>query len=411
MGLISRTLDKLGLVKRSSLQSPQPWLLRSWTLPTESGVNVNADTTLALSSAYRAMWVLSTSIASLPLNVYDTDGKTVKLSVSHEVNVLLNRKPHDLYTPFTFKQTMMMHLLTNGNCYIKKKKNAYNQVTELLILPLSEVTVFYDENREQKYFKYKSKEYTSTEIIHIVGMGFDGLVGKSPIAVSRDNIGLSLASQQYGSKVFKNGVFSSGAVEVPNVMKDDSYARFKESLNTSYGGLANAGKPMILEGGATYKQLKLDVQDAMFIEQRKMNVYEIARIYGVPPHILFQLDKSSFNNIESLGIEFVRYTLRAWCEMIESAFNCDLLRTDDFGKREVRFNLDAMLRGDSKSRAEYYKNMFNIGAFSPNDILTSEGFNEYEGGADKYVPLNMLPADMVREYYSREEKEENENTI
>jgi HK97 family phage portal protein len=145
--------------------------------------------------------------------------------------------------------------------------------------------------------------------------------------------------------------------------------------------------------------LKLDVQDAMFIEQRKMNVYEIARIYGVPPHILFQLDKSSFNNIESLGIEFVRYTLRAWCEMIESAFNCDLLRSDDFGKREVRFNLDAMLRGDSKSRAEYYKNMFNVGAFSPNDILMAEGFNSYEGGDDKYAPLNMMPTDMVREYF------------
>ena len=399
MGLLNRTLSALGLVKRSSLTQPQPWLLNAWGLPSESGVAVTADSTLSLSAAYRAMWVLSSSIASLPLNVYDIDGTAVKLSAAHEANVLLNKKPHELYTPYTFKQTMMMHLLLNCNCYIKKTKNQYNKVTALLILSASDVTVYYDEEREQKFFKYKSKEYDSETIIHIVGMGFDGLVGKSPIAVSRDNIGLSLASQQYGSKVFKNGVFSSGVVEVPHVMKDDSFARFKNSLSESYGGLTNAGKPMILEDGAKYNQLKLDVQDAMFIEQRKMNVYEIGRIYGVPPHILFQLDKSSFNNIESLGIEFVRYTLRAWCEMIESAFNCDLLRSDDFGKREVRFNLDAMLRGDSKSRAEYYKNMFNVGAFSPNDILMAEGFNSYEGGDDKYAPLNMMPTDMVREYF------------
>lgn len=410
MGLFKRTLDALGLVKRSSLSQPQPWLMTAWGLPTESGVTVTADTTLALSAAYRAMWVLSSSIASLPLNVYEIDGKTVNLSVSHEANILLNRKPHQLYTPYTFKQTMMMHLLLNGNCYIKKKKDVYNRVTELLILPISDVTVFYDEEKEAKYFKYKSKEYTSTEIIHIVGMGFDGLVGKSPIAVSRDNIGLSLASQQYGSKVFKNGIFSSGAVEVPGTMKDESYNRFKDSFSQSYGGLQNSGKPMILEGGAKYNQLKLDIQDAMFIEQRKMNVYEIARIYGVPPHILFQLDKSSFNNIESLGIEFVRYTLRAWCEMIESAFNCDLLRTDDFGKREVRFNLDAMLRGDSKSRAEYYKNMFNVGAFSPNEILMAEGFNSYDGGDDKYVPLNMMPTDMVRDYFTKDDNNKTTTT-
>lgn len=404
MGVIQNIFKRFGYEKRSTLKNPQPWLMNAWGLPSKSGVNVNADTTLALSAAYRAMWVLSSSIASLPLNVYQIEDKAVKLSVQHSANVLLNRKPHDIYTPYTFKQTMMMHLLINGNCYIMKYKNQYNEVAKLLILDTSEVTVCYDKDLQEKYFKYNGKEYTNEQIIHIVGMGFDGLVGKSPIGVSRDNLGLSLASQDYGSEVFKNGVFPSGVFEYPSTLDDKQFARLKQSTNESYGGLTNSGKPMILEGGMKYNPLKLNIQDQMFIEQRKLTVYEIARIFGVPPHILYQLDKSSFNNIESLGIEFVRYTLRPWCEMIESAFNCDLLRTDDFGKYELRFDLDAMLRGDTKSRSEYYKNMFQVGAFSPNDILSREGENEYEGGSDRFIQLNNMPVDMIREYYQKEEK-------
>jgi HK97 family phage portal protein len=191
-------------------------------------------------------------------------------------------------------------------------------------------------------------------------------------------------------------------------LKDDAYERLKNSFTDAYSGLQNAGKPILLENGAKFNPIKLDVQDAMFLQQRQMTVYEIARIFGVPPHILYQLDKASFNNIESLGIEFVRYSLRPWLEMIESAFNLDLLRDDDFGKKEIRFDLDAMLRGDTASRAAFYQSLIQNGIISPNEARNREGYNEYEGGDDKFLQLNNMPVDMIREYYSKENNVNNE---
>jgi HK97 family phage portal protein len=390
-------------VERRSVESVSNYGRFPWFgVQTKSGVAVDRDSTLGLSAAYRAIWVLSSSIASLPLNVYNIENKKVTLLVADSISKLLNHRPSGLYTPFTFKQTMMTHLLIDGNCFIKKKYDATRAVTSLRILDYREVAVSYDENTEEKFFKYKSKEYTNDDIIHIVGMGFDGLLGKSPIAVSRENIGLSIASQQYGEAVFKNGVFASGAIEYPNALKDDAYERLKNSFTDAYSGLQNAGKPILLENGAKFNPIKLDVQDAMFLQQRQMTVYEIARIFGVPPHILYQLDKASFNNIESLGIEFVRYSLRPWLEMIESAFNLDLLRDDDFGKKEIRFDLDAMLRGDTASRAAFYQSLIQNGIISPNEARSREGYNEYEGGDDKFLQLNNMPVDMIREYYSKE---------
>lgn len=391
--------------KRSMESVPNSGRIAWFGGQTKAGVVVNRESTLGLSAAYRAITVLSSCVASLPLNVYGIENENIQLLLEDSIQKLLNKRPSRLYTPFTFKQTMMVHLLTDGNCYILKRYNQYREVTSLKLLDYNEVEVFYDDDLDIKSFKYKTKEYTDNDIIHIVGLGFNGLIGKSPIAVSRDNIGLSLASQQYGSEVFANGVFASGALEYPNALDDTSYNRLKDSFTESYAGLKNSGKPLLLEQGGRYNPIKIDVQDAMFIQQRKMTVTEVARIFGVPPHMLYDLEKSSFSNIENQTLSFILYSIRPYLVLIEDSFNADLIREDEFGKKRIRFDDDQMLRGDSDSRAKFYQSLIQNGILSPNEARKKEGMNRYEGGDDRFMQLNNMPTDMIREYYSREENE------
>ena len=235
----------------------------------------------------------------------------------------------------------------------------------------------------------KGELLPSHEMLHLRGLSTNGYKGKSPIAVHRDNLSLTASAQQYGEKFFNQGGNMSGVFKYPSTLKPEAYKRLKHDLIQQSVGLHNAHTPLLLEGGMTYERISIPPEDAQFIATRKFQKTEIATIYGVPPHMIADLERATNNNIEHQGMEFVQYCLMPYLVRLEEEFNRKLLRHDEFGEYYVLFGLNGLLRGDAKTRSEYYKNMNLIGALSANEIRSLEDMNAYEGGDEYFVQANM----------------------
>mgnify|MGYP000760513168 FL=1 len=226
-------------------------------------------------------------------------------------------------------------------------------------------------------------------MIHLRGLSTNGYKGKSPIAVHRDNLQLSVSAQLYGKRFFDQGGNMSGVFKYPSTLKPEAYQRLKKDLLAQSVGLHNAHVPLLLEGGMTYERISIPPEDAQFIATRKFQKTEIATIYGIPPHMIADLERATNNNIEHQGMEFVQYCLMPYLVRIEEEFNRKLLREEEFGEYYFLFGLNGLLRGDAKTRSEYYKNMNIVGAISANEIRALEDMNAYEGGDTYFVQMNM----------------------
>ena len=235
----------------------------------------------------------------------------------------------------------------------------------------------------------KGELLPSHEMLHLRGLSTNGYKGKSPIAVHRDNLSLTASAQQYGEKFFNQGGNMSGVFKYPSTLKPEAYKRLKHDLIQQSVGLHNAHTPLLLEGGMTYERISIPPEDAQFIATRKFQKTEIATIYGVPPHMIADLERATNNNIEHQGMEFVQYCLMPYLVRLEEEFNRKLLRHDEFGEYYFLFGLNGLLRGDAKTRSEYYKNMNLIGALNANEIRSLEDMNAYEGGDEYFVQANM----------------------
>lgn len=204
------------------------------------------------------------------------------------------------------------------------------------------------------------------DVLHIPGLGFDGLVGYSPIAMARNAVGMTLACEEYGSSFFANGARPGGVLKHPGVLKDPS--KLRESWQAVYGGTANTGKVVVLEEGVDYQQISIPPEEAQFLETRKFQIDEIARLYRVPPHMIGDLEKSSFNNIEQQSLEYVRYTLNPWVVRWEQSLQKALLLPSEQKRYFIKFNVDGLLRVDYQSRMQGYATGRQNGWLSANDI-------------------------------------------
>jgi HK97 family phage portal protein len=232
----------------------------------------------------------------------------------------------------------------------------------------------------------------ASDVLHIPGLGFDGLVGYSPIAMAKNAIGLAIATEEYGSKFFANGAAPSGVLEHPGTIKDPS--RVRESWQQTFGGSQNSGKIAVLEEGMKYTPISISPEQAQFLETRKFQINEIARIFRVPPHMVGDLEKSSFSNIEQQSLEFVKYTLDPWVIRWEQSIRRSLLSNEEKQKYFVKFNFEGLLRGDYQSRMNGYATARQNGWMSANDIRELENLDRIPGedGGDLYlVNGNMIP--------------------
>ncbi len=247
------------------------------------------------------------------------------------------------------------------------------------------------------------------DVLHIPGLGFDGLVGYSPIAMAKNAIGLAIAAEEYGSKFYANGATPSGILEYPGTVKEPDKVR--ESWNAGFGGSSNAHKIAVLEEGMKYTPISISPNEAQFLETRKFQINEIARIFRVPPHMVGDLEKSSFSNIEQQSLEFVKYTLEPWLVRWEQAMQRALIPQDDKSKYFIKFNVDGLLRGDYQSRMQGYATARQNGWMSANDIRELENLDRIpaEDGGDLYlINGNMMPLSMSGAAYGKEETQNEE---
>ena len=361
---------------------------------TTSGKPVNERTAMQTTAVYACVRILAEAIASLPLHVYeyqDDGGK--KLVHDHPLYYLLHDEPNPEMTSFVFRETLMSHLLIWGNAYAQIIRDGAGRVLGLYPLLPDKMDVQRDD-RGNIYYVYSRnsdenpmfKEYgdirlKAEDVLHIPGLGFDGLIGYSPIAMAKNAVGMTLACEEYGASFFANGANPGGVLEHPGVLKDPSKVR--ESWNSVYRGVNNAHKIAVLEEGMKYQQIGIPPEEAQFLETRKFQINEIARLYRIPPHMVGDLDKSSFSNIEQQSLEFVKYTLDPWVIRWEQSLQRSLLLPGEKGKYFIKLNVDGLLRGDYQSRMNGYAVGRQNGWFSANDIREMENMNpipDEEGG-------------------------------
>ena len=370
---------------------------------TSSGKYVTERSAMQMTAVYCCVRILSEAVASLPLQFYRyTDDGGKEKAVDHPLYFLLHDEPNPEMTSFIFRETLMTHLLLWGNAYSQIIRNGKGEVVALYSLMPDRMKVDRDEHG-RLYYEYtvydaddvdgrkgtnkvgRTVRLQPHDVLHIPGLGFDGLVGYSPIAMAKNAIGLAIATEEYGSKFFANGAAPSGVLEHPGTIKDPSKVR--ESWQATFGGSGNANKIAVLEEGMKYTPISISPEQAQFLETRKFQIDEIARIFRVPPHMIGDLEKSSFNNIEQQSLEFVKYTLDPWVSRWEQAMVRALLTPDEKKKYFFKFNVDGLLRGDYQSRMNGYATARQNGWRSANDIRELENLDRIpaEQGGDLYL--------------------------
>lgn len=383
-----------------SRDKPKNYLSTAFTFlfgPTSSGNVVTERTAMQTTAVYACVRVLSEAIAGLPLNLYryTPDGGKEK-AINHPLYNILHDAPNPEMTSFIFRETLMSHLLLWGNAYAQIIRNGMGEVVGLYPLMPDRMEVDRDEEGNlvyiyTKYFdeagarhRYEQVKLPAWQVLHIPGLGYDGLIGYSPIAMARNAIGMSMAAEDFGATFFANGATPGGVLEHPGIVKDPE--RLRESWHAQFSG-KNSHNIAVLEEGMTFKPMSIPPEEAQFLETRKFQIDEIARIFRVPPHMVGDLEKSSFSNIEQQSLEFVKYTVGPWVARWEQSLSQALLLPSEKTRYTIKYNLDGLLRGDYESRMNGYAVGRQNGWLSANDIRELENMNRIpaEEGGDEYL--------------------------
>jgi len=389
MSIFSRKKPKV----ENALTTTKPFFMGGAT----AGVFVNEDTAMRTSAVYACVRVISEAVASLPLNVYRRDGDARMLAPEHPLYHILHNEPNPEMTSFVFRETLMNHLLIYGNAYAQIVRDNSWCVKGLYPLLPDRIDVHRSESGEIYYTYWRNEDdkrkgdetgsvvLPKEHVLHIPALGFNGLVGYSPIAMARNAIGLAIATEDYGAGFFANSANPSGILE--HAKNLNNHETIKRTWDSLYRGSSKAHGIAVLEEGLTFKTVSIPPDQAQFLETRKFQLNEIARIFRVPPHMIADLEKSSFNNIEQMSLEFLLYTLDPWVSRLESSFYQSLLSPSEKQEYFIKFNIDGLLRGNYEARMKGYAVGRQNGWLSANDIRKLENMNALpaERGGDKYL--------------------------
>lgn len=370
-----------------------------------SGVAVNGASALRYAAFFACLKVLSEDVGKLPCKLYkERPDRGRDVARSHRVHRLISRKPNDYMTASEFWEMCVAHVVLRGNFYAFKVM-VNGEVHELLPLNPGAVvpklkedwTLWYDVT-----FANGTRDVLeASQIFHVRGLSLDGIRGLSALEYARETLGLGIAAERHGAKLFVNGANPGGALETEQTLTDEVFERVKTSWNEKHTGLENSHKVAILEGGLKWTSVTMTNTDAQWLENRKHTDNQICGLLRVPPHKIAILERSTNNNIEHQSLDYVNDGLMPMLNRIENRIRVDLLSERDEGDHFARFNVAALLRGDMKARSQFYKDMVYLGAFSPNDVLELEDRNPREGGDIYLTPSNMningRPADETQE--------------
>ncbi len=383
---------------RNMLADPPDWLIQMLSAggACNTGINVTVDTAMQSAVVYACVRVLSETLASLPLPLYKRlPGGGKERALTHPLYPILHDSPNPEMTSFEWKELIKVHLNLRGNHYSEIERGPVNNV--LALWPLHPDMMQIKRRNGALVYLYilpggsETVELSPDRVLHIRGMSNNGIVGLSPIALAREAIGLSLASEKYGAKFYDNNAKPGGVLEHPNQLGDVAHERLKAGWESSHKGLDQAHRIAILEEGMSYKQISISPNDAQFLETRKYQRSEIAGLYRVPAHLINDLEKATFSNIEHQSLQFIVYSMLPWITRIEQRLALSLLSEADRKIYFPQFIVEGLLRGDIESRYKAYATAKQNGWMSTDDIRILENMNPLPDGlGDEYWrPLNM----------------------
>lgn len=375
--------------------------------PLASGAVVSNEGSLTLSAVYACVQIIAGTIATLPLPVYKrlpNGGK--ERAPTHPLYSKLHDRPNPEMSSVTFRETLVTHLLLWGNAFCEVVRSNGNVPTELWPIHPGRVRIAIESGRKVFWITVNGIErpFTSDDILHIPGLGHDGYIGLSPIQLARETLGLAMATEEFGARFYANSTRLSGILKHPNTLSPEAAKRLRDAWDKQYVGKDNAHKVFVAEEGMDFVPFSVPPNDAQFLETRKFQIAEIARIFHVPLHMIADLDRSTNNNIEHQSIDFVVHTIRPWAVRLEQILNWEL-----FGERSpffCEFVIDGLLRGDIKSRYEAFAVARQNGVINADEWRELENMNPQEGGQGKayWIPRNMAPADRIDEVIDAEIK-------
>ena len=355
-----------------------------------SGAVVDKKTAMGFTPVFNAVKLLSESISQIPLQICETtnDGDVIKRN-DHPLHRILTQNPNPDQTKVAFFSKIIVDLCLDGNSYVYIERNGSGVPVNLYCLKSDDVQV--TQNGKDIFYSYGDKKtmYSSQEVLHFKGMSTDGIIGVSPVQQCKNAIGWGIAVETYGNTFFRNGAKLSGVLSTDRQMSELAIERLKTSFREQYTALNDANKTLILEEGLKFQQISISNEQAQFLASRDMAIQEVARVFNIPPHMLKDLSKSSFNNIEQQSTEFVRYSVQPYLANLESEMNLKLFKQNEKGKLFTNFDANGLLRGSPNDRANFYEKMVNIGAMTINEVRERENMNAVQDGDQLYLPKGM----------------------
>lgn len=353
---------------------------------------------MTFTAVWAAIRLLSESISTLPIGVFSKANNGDKIELDDNISYLLKYKPNTYQNKVTFIEKIMVDLLIDGNSYVRIFRNRNARVVELIPMQYADMNIIYKEGR-LFYHNDQTKEVIDSEdMLHFkLITKSDGYTGLSPIEQCKNAISWGLDLEKYGKSFFENGAKLSGVLESDRTLSTEAIDRLRNSFNNNYSKLKGANQTAVLEEGLKYKPIQIAPDQAQWLASRQFSIEEVARIFNLPPHLLKDLTKSSFNNIEMQSQEFVSYSLMPYLTRIELEMNIKLFRRTEVGKKYVKFNVNGLLRGNIKDRSEFYSKMISSGVMSINEVRAKEDLNKIEDGDKHFTQLNMTTIQKIGE--------------
>lgn len=363
----------------------------------KSGVSVTHDRALHLTTVFACIKILAESVGQLPLHLLQEKSEREKIKAKdHDLYWRLNQSPMENFTSQEWLEWLVASLAGWGNayCQINRVRGTVRELPPFQ--PHSVQPKINTRTREVSYAitlaDGKVETLPAREVFHVKLLPLDGVVGASPIRYARESIGLAIGAEEYGSSLFANGASPGGVLQSPKALSDKAYENLKDSWEQRHMGAENANRVAILEDGVTWQAIGMPAKDAQFLETRKYQRSDICGLFRVPPHMVGDLERATFSNIEHQGLEFVVHTLMPYLTRIEKRINLQLLEEDERRIYYAKFNVAGLLRGDMAARSTFYTQMTQNGVLSPNDIRDLEDMNAREGGDVYLQPANMIPS-------------------
>ncbi|MBT6808655.1 MAG: phage portal protein [Flavobacteriales bacterium] len=368
----------------------------NYSLPFGPSTQVSPETALTFSAVWAAMRLLSESISTLPVGVFRRENNGDNVEVNSDLSFLVKYQPNTYQNKITFYEKIIMDMLSDGNSYVQIVRNRNGRVLELLPLNYGDVETYTLDNKLYYSDEKSGETHNSENILHFkLITGPDGITGLSPIEQCKNAIGWGMDVQEYSSTFFKNGGKLSGILESDRALSEQAIDRLRNSFNKNYGTLSGSNQTAVLEEGLKYKSISVTPDQAQFLASREFSVQEVCRIFSIKPHMLADLSKSSFNNIEMQNQEYVTYSLMPFISKIELEMSLKLFRRNAIGREYIKFNVNGLLRGNVKDRADYYKTAITNGWMTVNEVRSKEDLNRVTDGDSNYIQMNMTTINKI----------------